>query len=251
VGQYQLRGGVLTPITGPDIFLAMFNSAGSHLWSKRFGDTQQDRGDWVSFASNNDVILSATAEGPGSIDFGGGALTPATDIYSTFVARFFPTTGALRWSTKFSGNDDVYGMANEYGGQIILGGGFLGTLNLGGPSLVSAGAEDFFVARFTDQLTAAGPTLVRASLGQNSPNPFNPSTKIEYTLASRAHAVIEVVDASGAIVARLDEGDRSAGVHTTMWNGRDGRGVPMASGVYFYRLAGMPDVAARKMVLLK
>lgn len=250
-GNINFGGGLLTPITAPDIILAVFNSAGSHLWSKRFGDAQQDRGTWVSFASNNDVILSATAQGPGAIDFGGGAMTLATDIYSTCVGRFFPNNGALRWQKTFSGNDQVYGMACETHGQLVLGGTYLGTLNLGGSDLVGAGNEDWFIARFSDQLTAAGPTLARASLAQNSPNPFNPSTSIAYTLAAPAHAVIEIVDASGSIVARIDEGTQPAGTYTTLWSGRDSRGMSVASGVYFYRLAGMPDVAARKMVLLK
>ena len=102
-----------------------------------------------------------------------------------------------------------------------------------------------------EQLTAAGPTLVRASLAQNSPNPFNPTTQIAYTLALPARAVIEIVDVSGSVVARIDEGMQPAGAHNTIWNGRDDDGTPAASGVYFYRLQGMADVAARKMVLLK
>jgi len=157
----------------------------------------------------------------------------------------------LRWQKKFSGNDNVYGMACETHGQFILGGTYLGTLNLGGNDLASAGNEDWFIARFTEQLTAAGPTLARASLAQNTPNPFNPTTSIAYTLPAPAHTVIEIVDVSGVVVARIDEGMQPAGAHNTIWNGRDDDGTPAASGVYFYRLQGMPDVAARKMVLLK
>ncbi len=250
-GNINFGGGVLMPLATPDIFLAVFSSAGAHLWSKRFGDAGSDGGDWVSFASNNDVILSATAYGPGAIDFGGGAMTPATNIYSTFVGRFFPNNGVLRWQKQFSGTDNVYGRACETKGQLILGGTYLGVLNLGGNDLISGGNEDWFIARFSEQLTAAGPTLARAALAQNSPNPFNPSTTIAYTLSSPVRAVIEIVDISGHLITRLDEGMQAAGAHNTIWNGRDSRGTSVASGVYFYRLQGMPDVAARKMVLLK
>jgi FlgD Ig-like domain len=250
-GNLNFGGGVLTPVAAPDIFLAMFNSAGTHLWSKRFGGADTEQGYSVAFASNNDVLLSATGYGPGAIDFGGGPLAAPTDLYATFVARFFSSNGAHRWSTKFAGNGNIYGFVDEYNGQLIMGGEFLGTVNLGGSDLISGGSGDFFVARFSDHITAAGPTLARASLGQNTPNPFNPSTQIAYTLAAPVHAVIEIVDVSGDVVARIDEGMTSAGAHSTIWNGRDERGVPVASGVYFYRLAGMPDVAARKMVLLK
>ena len=252
-GTVNFGGGTLTPVNLPDIFIAMFNATGSHLWSKRFGDADQDRGNWVSFASNNDVILSATAAGPGAIDFGGGALTLASGTYATFVARFFPNNGAHRWSTKFVSDTFVFGMASESKGQLVMGGGFEGAVSLNptGSDLVSTGSEDLFVARFSEQLTAAGPTFARASLAQNTPNPFNPTTSIAYTLPAPAHTVIEIVDVSGVVVARIDEGMQPAGAHNTIWNGRDDDGTPAASGVYFYRLQGMPDVAARKMVLLK
>jgi flagellar hook assembly protein FlgD len=53
------------------------------------------------------------------------------------------------------------------------------------------------------------------------------------------------------MVTRIDEGVQPAGAHNTLWNGRDERGAPAASGVYFYWLSGMPEAGARKMVLLK
>jgi len=250
-GDTDFGGGVLTPVGSPDIFLAMFNSGGTHLWSKRFGGADYEQGYCLAFASNNDVLLSAIGYGPGAVDFGGGPIAAPATPYSTFVARFFSANGAHRWSTKYTGTEDFYSFVDEANGQLIMGGDLNGTINLGGGNLVSAGLGDFFVARFADHITAAGPTLSRASLGQNTPNPFNPSTQIAYTLAAPARAVIEIVDVSGGVVARIDEGMQPAGAHSTLWNGRDERGVPAASGVYFYRLAGMPDVAAKKMVLLK
>jgi flagellar hook assembly protein FlgD len=92
---------------------------------------------------------------------------------------------------------------------------------------------------------------VAAALRLNDPNPFNPTTTIEYTVAERGPAVIAIYDAKGALVARLDQGTRPAGTYRVEWNGRDASGRAVASGVYFYSLAGAPEVAARKMVLLK
>ena len=117
--------------------------------------------------------------------------------------------------------------------------------------LDNQGGDDIFIVRYGDHLTAAGPTLARASLLQNTPNPFNPTTTIAYSLGAPARAVIEIFDASGAVVTRLDEGQKAAGTYSTTWNGRDASGRAVASGVYFYRLAGMPGVEAKKMVLLK
>ena len=88
-------------------------------------------------------------------------------------------------------------------------------------------------------------------LGQNVPNPFNPSTSIPYTLERGAHVVIGIYDVSGARVTLLDEGMRSPGVHAVMWNGRDASGRALPSGVYFYRFEGFASSPVRKMVLVK
>jgi flagellar hook assembly protein FlgD len=90
-----------------------------------------------------------------------------------------------------------------------------------------------------------------ATLGQNVPNPFNPTTSIPYTLERGANVVIGIYDASGTRVAQLSEGLRSPGAHSAMWSGRDASGGAVASGVYFYRLEGAGDISARKMILLK
>ena len=251
-GNANFGGGVLTPVAAPDIFLAAFNTAGTHLWSKRFGGADSEKGIGVAFASNNDVVLTADGRGPAPVDFGGGPLSAQVNFFDTFVARFFPSNGAHRWSAKFAGTGgSTTAFADEYGGQLILGGDFEGTIDLGGGGVPSGGEGDLFVARFGDNLTPVGPSVVRASLAQNSPNPFNPQTSISYSLASAMRAVIEIIDASGARVTSIDEGVQPAGAHATVWNGRDAQGHAAASGVYFYRLAGMPDVAAKKMILLK
>jgi len=250
-GSADFGGGPLTSAGQTDIFLAVFNPDGSHVWSKRFGGVSGESGYDVAFASNNDIMITALGGGGGSFSFGGS--TFAAQVFHTdmFVARFFGSNGNHRWSTKVSGtNGNVQsGFIGETHGAVFLAGGFEGSpLDLGGGPLSGSG---IFVAQYRDNLTAAGPTLARAQLLQNTPNPFNPQTTIAYTLTSAARVTIEIVDPKGAVVARLDEGVQPAGAHSTLWNGRDRNGHAAASGVYFYRMAGMPDVAPRKMVLLK
>lgn len=90
-----------------------------------------------------------------------------------------------------------------------------------------------------------------ATLAQNFPNPFNPSTTIAYSLPAGGRVAIGVYDPEGALVVRLDQGLREAGTHRAEWDGRDASGALVESGVYFYRLEGVAGVAPRKMVLLK
>jgi hypothetical protein len=89
------------------------------------------------------------------------------------------------------------------------------------------------------------------SLGQNVPNPFNPSTSIRFVLAERASVRLAVYDAAGRHVRTLLDGAREAGPHDAAWDGRDDGGRVQAAGVYFYRLDVNGRGQAKKMVLLK
>ncbi len=92
----------------------------------------------------------------------------------------------------------------------------------------------------------------RFSLEQNYPNPFNPGTKILFALPRASRITLHVFDVTGRQVRKLAEGQFSSGRHQVVWDGRDDAGVPVASGVYFYRLkAGSRFVQTRKMVLLR
>jgi hypothetical protein len=93
--------------------------------------------------------------------------------------------------------------------------------------------------------------LARTELLPAYPNPFNPSTSIRYSLAWRQPVRIDIFDVTGARVTTLVDGDRRAGVHSVSWNGRDGRGEPVASGIYLIRMTTEGHRFVRKAVLLK
>ncbi len=88
-------------------------------------------------------------------------------------------------------------------------------------------------------------------LAQNVPNPFNPVTTIRFGLPERAEARIEIYDVAGRVVRVLAEGTLPAGEHEVVWDGRDGHGHAVSSGVYFYRMEAGEYRAERKMLLLK
>ena len=88
-------------------------------------------------------------------------------------------------------------------------------------------------------------------LEQNSPNPFNPTTAISYTLASRENVSLAIYDVGGKLVRTLESGSRDLGTHSVSWDGRDNAGSTVGSGVYFYRLDAGKFSATKKMVMLK
>ena len=84
------------------------------------------------------------------------------------------------------------------------------------------------------------------TLAQNYPNPFNPATVISYQLAVNSFVTVKVYDVLGREVARLVNGDQSAGDHVVRWDA--GR---FSSGVYMYELRAGNFHSMKKMVLMK
>lgn len=88
-------------------------------------------------------------------------------------------------------------------------------------------------------------------LHPNTPNPFNPQTRISFTLDLPARVRLRIFNLLGQEVATLMESSLPAGRFETVWNGRDERGREVASGVYFYRLEAGHQIQTRRMVLLR
>jgi len=84
------------------------------------------------------------------------------------------------------------------------------------------------------------------ALAQNYPNPFNPATIISYQLAVNSFVTVKVYDELGREVARLVNGEQSAGNHSVRWDGGN-----FSSGVYFYELNAGSFHDVKKMVLMK
>jgi hypothetical protein len=85
----------------------------------------------------------------------------------------------------------------------------------------------------------------------NSPNPFNPATRIEFDLPETAAVTLEVYSAAGRRVATLVDRTVEAGRHHVVWRGVDGSGRALPSGVYLARLSAGEEAAEHRMVLLK
>jgi hypothetical protein len=88
-------------------------------------------------------------------------------------------------------------------------------------------------------------------LFQNDPNPFNPLTRIRFSLPAQLHVTLTIYDVEGRRVTTLVDGKRDAGVSEVIWNGRNAFGDPVATGVYFYQLRAKKKLLTKKLLLLK
>lgn len=110
------------------------------------------------------------------------------------------------------------------------------------------------VAEITSLYGAAKPVAEEAGVAaakparvsQNAPNPFNPSTTIEYTLDQDAQVTITIFNMVGHQVAVLQNERMPAGTHVVKWDASK-----VASGVYFYRVQAGSYTETRKMLLFK
>ena len=88
-------------------------------------------------------------------------------------------------------------------------------------------------------------------LGNNYPNPFNPSTEIEYAIPVANHVSIDVFNSLGQKVRTLVDRNMTAGTYRESWDGRDDTGNVVPSGIYFYNMRSSHFNSVKKMLLVK
>ncbi len=88
-------------------------------------------------------------------------------------------------------------------------------------------------------------------LAQNYPNPFNPSTTIEFSLAQASLVKLSIFNMLGQEITTLANRTLQPGTYQFTWNGVDGSGQQVESGVYVYQLESKSEKRVKKMLLIK
>lgn len=191
-------------------------------------------------------------------------------------------TGGQSWSTQFIGKrglNDVKFINNQRGWVVSAAGTFLYTIYGGqtwqqqnlGTVTVLTGID--FVDEWTGWIvgwfgtifhtTTGGVTSVESKtsqallpesfvLHQNYPNPFNAETRMQFEIIkAKANVKLTIYDVLGREVITLVEGEFTQGRYSVAWNGRDSKGMSLASGVFFYRLQVGSQTQTKKMLLLR
>jgi hypothetical protein len=119
-----------------------------------------------------------------------------------------------------------------------MSGSTTGTIRMatGQPTLVDVGKNPINI-----------PIAVRLS---NHPNPFGPTTMLEYRLPQTALVRLTVYDAAGKLVRNLTNELVPAGPHAMLWDGRDDIGHRLGSGAYFIKLSVDGKIIATKKAML-
>jgi hypothetical protein len=101
-----------------------------------------------------------------------------------------------------------------------------------------------------DGLPVRGPAV---TIGSIYPNPFNPTTTIDFSLTHAGPVRVEIFAVDGKLVRTLLSEERPAGDHRVRWDGTGNRGNRVPSGAYFCRVlgTGAPEGDTRPLLLLK
>jgi Secretion system C-terminal sorting domain len=223
----------------PATNVVIVDFTGDPIWSF----TQDMPRDGENFALNETFVLteagdniytgSLTVNGPtyGAIQYKYGYTAPGSNTYqveaggtTTAVGRrrtrYIRPTGDGSWPATYSFASEVYQPE--------------GTLPF--ETLVSGVAVE----------PIDGELPTRVALSQNFPNPFNPTTSIQYSIDSVADVKLQVFDVLGRVVATLVDARQQASEYRVSFDA-----ARLASGTYIYRLTTPAQTVTRSMVLMK
>jgi hypothetical protein len=174
---------------------------------------------------------------------------PQQDKIGDYYHMVSDRVGAsLAWAATFNGEQDVWFLRigdrdcnnNGIGDSEDIASGTSNDWNHTG---IPDECEGFPVS------VAAGAPSFR--LLQNTPNPFNPTTRIAFELpAGAGRARLQIFDVAGRPVRALPVAT-TAGTGAAVWDGRDADGRAVASGVYVCRLTAGSQAATRRMLLVR
>lgn len=119
------------------------------------------------------------------------------------------------------------------------------------PALAGDWQQEWSVEDQSEPVLASRDIPVKTTMIGNYPNPFNPSTTINYAIAEDSPVTVQVYDMLGQLIATLVDEFQSAGVRSVTWNGVDDTGNPVSSGLYVYVLRSSDVVTSGKMMLMK
>ena len=89
------------------------------------------------------------------------------------------------------------------------------------------------------------------ALHQNYPNPFNPVTEIQFDVPVESQVTLTIYNIMGQEVTTLTNSTLKAGFHNVRWDGTNGYGELVSTGVYFYRLSSPAFTSTKKMIMVK
>jgi hypothetical protein len=162
------------------------------------------------------------------------------DPYSTATTGIQPGTRYIRLGFRIRDEKATYADINPL------------TLGLRTEGIYFDDIGVYYVYTISGVETVGGvPLGTRASIRKIYPNPFNPSTTIEFNVPKSGPVAVRIFDLQGRGVASLVNEEMAAGVYRVKWNGKASDGRDLASGIYFAQIQSGASRQSSRLTLLK
>jgi len=220
----------------------------------------KDNVKWFGSHARYDILTGDEITGGGITSFDGelwNTYTAEDGLVSNRVTSLFVDSNNIKWIgtsrglSKFDGSiwknytkeeglssDAVTCIAVDNDGIVWIG-------SDGSGGLVAYDSNKLTPVEFENYTPAS------VSITGNFPNPFNPSTTIEFTLPQNEFAELVIYNIMGQRVRTLLADTMTSGKHTAMWNGRNEIGQTVSSGIYLSHLKTRSHVATHRLLLMK
>lgn len=222
-----------------NIYLLKTDSLGNKIWSKNLGANLTGRsGKCIESITSENYIIAGYIRGYKQLCY---------DWYIDVYLLKLDINGDILWSNTIG--DTLH----EEEANSILNtndGGFL----IAGTTYDPFGKCDIFLIKTDSRGTTSFQSEILKSfnLYQNFPNPFNDFTKIVFELERSSNVDIEIYNILGQKIKTIIKKEFKPGKYSAFWDGKNGEGIPVSSGVYFYRLLVDGKVVdTRKMLMVK
>jgi hypothetical protein len=235
-GGFILTGYANPPVSNNpnDLLLLKTNSIGDILWTKLYGDINDEEGTFVIETSNKELLIVGNKKVNGSLDI--------------WVLKT-NALGDTLWSKIIAGtyNDVAYSITETSIGQYLI----LGWTG-------SFGFSDVWLLMLEGAPLYVGEEIKNKNffLSDNYPNPFNPTTNIKFHIAEFGFVSLTIFDGLGNEVETLINKEMQAGNYEVEFSAiggsaSGGNAYTLPSGVYFYQLKADGFIETKKMILMK
>ncbi len=232
-GGYIIAGDTKSYGSGDyDVWLVKTDSSGESEWTRTFGGVDEDCGCSVRQTDDDGYVVAGYTESIGAGNF---------DVWLVRT----DDTGDTVWSKTIGGENLDRGRSID----LTSDGGFI----------VAGSTYDYFAGEYNVFLIKLGPeTSISQQPGltpelsdiHTYPNPFSFSATIAFAVPSMSEGTVSlsIYDASGRIVITLVNQQMKAGSYSLVWDGTDGEGHRVSSGVYFCRLEGSSFSSTTRLI---
>jgi len=235
-----------------DIFISKMDTDGNWLWATNAGGSSNDVGRAIAIDDYDNCYIGGHFQE--TVTFGSHSLVSAgeSDVY---VAKL-NANGNWLWARKAGGNseDCCYAVAIDDNGNSYSTGFFSGIATFGSYTLTSTNTWDrnVFVAKLGYDTSVDNHVIPINIKLSNYPNPFNPSTTIEFSMQNDSNVELNIFNIRGQKIKTLTHNEFTKGDHSVIWNGDDESNNPVSSGIYYYILKINDNAeAVKKCLLLK